>query len=223
MYCEDKEVKIDYAEAARWFRKAAEQGHTDALKWLQTAAERKNPEAQRQLEIMYSNIKDSKEDLTDFNAIREAAEDGDIAAQFQLGIMYYEGEGISKDYTEAAKWFRKAAENGHGGAQCYMGFMYDLGEGGIKIRLKQKNGTANAQKRFASSVEAGTLTVHTLGQIYYAGKGVQDYIEAIKWFRKAAKQGYSEAEHQLFECMYYRGEGVSKDYTNSKMKFRKSR
>ena len=33
-------------------------------------------------------------------------------AQFTLGIRYYSGDGISKDKSEAIKWFRKAAEQG---------------------------------------------------------------------------------------------------------------
>jgi len=35
----------------------------------------------------------------------EAAEYGDINAQFKLGMCYYKGEGIKKSYVDAYKWF----------------------------------------------------------------------------------------------------------------------
>ncbi len=41
-----------------------------------------------------------------------AAEEGDAFAQASLGLMYYDGEGVPKDYQEAAKWYRMAAEEG---------------------------------------------------------------------------------------------------------------
>ncbi len=41
-----------------------------------------------------------------------AAERGDAEAQFELGLMYDEGYGVSRDNQEAAKWYSKAAEQG---------------------------------------------------------------------------------------------------------------
>jgi TPR repeat protein len=48
---------------------------------------------------------------------RTKAEQGDAAAQFNLGLMYRNGEGVPKDYAEAANWYRKAAEQGVAAAQ----------------------------------------------------------------------------------------------------------
>ncbi|MBT5691964.1 MAG: sel1 repeat family protein, partial [Opitutae bacterium] len=49
------------------------------------------------------------------------------------------------------------------------------------------------------------------GNHYYNGDGVpQDYKEALKWYRKAAKCGFVPALHQL-GLMYANGEGVPKD------------
>ena len=62
-----------------------------------------------------------------------------------------------------------------------------------------------------------------LGSIYFSSKlGVaQDYAKAVYWLRKAAEQGYDEAQHNLGVC-YYNGEGVAKDYTESAKWFRKA-
>ncbi|MDG2286187.1 MAG: tetratricopeptide repeat protein, partial [Alphaproteobacteria bacterium] len=60
---------------------------------------------------------------------RKAAEQGNADAQFNLGVMYYNGDGVTQDYVEAAKWYRKVAEQGDAEAQNKLGFMYRKGEG----------------------------------------------------------------------------------------------
>ena len=85
------------------------------------------------------------------------AEQGDAIAQYNLGQMYYEGQGVPKDYKEAVKWYRLAAEQGNAGAQFNLGLMYDNGQGvlqdyslahmwwnicfssGIKVCVKKRN------------------------------------------------------------------------------------
>tara|TARA_R100000306_G_C4270928_1_gene90124 strand:- start:110 stop:517 length:408 start_codon:yes stop_codon:yes gene_type:complete len=57
------------------------------------------------------------------------AEQGSDRAQFNLGVMYDEGEGVEQDYEEAANWYRKAAEHGHPEAQYNLAAMYYEGDG----------------------------------------------------------------------------------------------
>jgi uncharacterized protein len=57
------------------------------------------------------------------------AEQGDAEAQFNLGRIYYSGEGVSQDDSEAVKWYRKAAEQGHAEAQLNLVEIYSYGEG----------------------------------------------------------------------------------------------
>lgn len=45
-----------------------------------------------------------------FEIVRKAADQGDASAQYNLGVMYVNGEGVTQDYKQAAKWYRKAAE-----------------------------------------------------------------------------------------------------------------
>ena len=49
---------------------------------------------------------------------RPLAEQGDVRAQTSLGGMYYNGQGVQRDYAEATKWVRKAAERGYAPAQA---------------------------------------------------------------------------------------------------------
>ena len=48
---------------------------------------------------------------------RKAAEQGYADAQYNLGILYANGQGVTQDYAEAARWYRKAADQGDAIAQ----------------------------------------------------------------------------------------------------------
>ena len=70
------------------------------------------------------------------SALKAKAEGGDAQAQADLGVMYANGRGVPKDYTEARKWYRKAADQGHAEAQYKLGLMYAAaGQGVPKARL----------------------------------------------------------------------------------------
>jgi TPR repeat protein len=60
---------------------------------------------------------------------RIAAAQGNPVAQYLLGKLYDNGEGIAKDASQAAFWYLKAAKQGYGPAQNDLGSMYYNGEG----------------------------------------------------------------------------------------------
>ena len=51
----------------------------------------------------------SQTEEQDLETLRSAAEQGDAEAQFNLGLMYEQGQGITQDYAEALRWYRLAA------------------------------------------------------------------------------------------------------------------
>ena len=59
----------------------------------------------------------------------KAAAQGDTAAQYSLGVCYYNGEGVGRDFAEAVKWFEKAAAQGDEDAQFALGVCYANGDG----------------------------------------------------------------------------------------------
>ena len=65
----------------------------------------------------------------DFAATKKAAEGGDAIAQFNLGAMYDNGQGVPQDVAEALKWYRLAADQGQADAQFNLGVMYYNGQG----------------------------------------------------------------------------------------------
>ena len=79
---------------------------------------------------MYANGQGVPQDYTQAVAwYRQAAEQGDSEAQFQLGIVYTLGKGVSQDAAQAVDWYRQAAEQGHAVAQFALGVSYANGEG----------------------------------------------------------------------------------------------
>ncbi len=50
-------------------------------------------------------------------------------ADFERGLAYDNGKGVSQDYAQAAAWYRKAAEQGHADAQYNLGVLYYNGQG----------------------------------------------------------------------------------------------
>jgi TPR repeat protein len=113
-----------------------------------------------------------------------AAEQGNADAQFNLGIMYDNGEDVPQDHAEAARWYRRAAEQGHAGGQFNLGTMYAFGEG-----VPQNDVEAMKWYRLAAN-QGNTRAQFNLGFMYGNGEGVpRDLILAHMWSNLAAKRG----------------------------------
>ena len=144
------------------------------------------------------------------------AEKGVPFAQNFLVGMYYNGNGVTQDKSEAVKWCRKAAEQGLAGAQRNLGITYDNGEGVTQDK-------SEAVKWYRKAAEQGdALAQFLLGIAYNNGEGVtQDKSEAVKWIRKATEQGYANAQFFL-GIMYDSGEGVTQDSKEAVKWFRRA-
>ena len=60
---------------------------------------------------------------------RPLAELGDARAQFNLGVILFNGQGVPHDPAKAVEWYRAAADQGYGPAQANLSFMYETGQG----------------------------------------------------------------------------------------------
>ena len=67
--------------------------------------------------------------VTAFQEWRSLSEQGDPAAQYQLGRLYAEGEGTERDQAQALHWFRRSAERDYPLAQYVLGVAYQEGLG----------------------------------------------------------------------------------------------
>ena len=57
---------------------------------------------------------------------------GNAGVQYNIGVLYHRGQGVSQDYGEALKWYGLAAEQGYARAQYNIGLLYAKGEGVTK-------------------------------------------------------------------------------------------
>lgn len=61
--------------------------------------------------------------------LKPIAEHGNAQAQFTLGMIYHNGQGVTQNDKEAGAWWNKAAEQGQVEAQEHLGLSYAKGQG----------------------------------------------------------------------------------------------
>src|SRR5438046_987324 len=66
---------------------------------------------------------------TALSIFRPLAEQGNVTAQFDLGVMYANGHGVVQDHVEALSWYRLAADQRDPDAQNNIGELYLFGLG----------------------------------------------------------------------------------------------
>jgi S1-C subfamily serine protease len=125
-----------------------------------------------------------------FEQTKKEAEQGDAVAQFNLGLMYANGDGVPQDYKEVVKWYRLAADQGLAYAQFNLGLMYANGDG-VPQDYKE------VVKWWRLAAEQGHVKAQfNLGVAYRNGEGVpQDYVQSYAWFNLATASGYATAKY----------------------------
>jgi uncharacterized protein len=115
---------------------------------------------------------------------RLAADQGHALAQYNLGLMHDNGEGVPENDAEAVKWYRRAAAQGNAKAQHNLGIMYDKGEG-------VPENDAEAAKWYRRAADQGRAKAQgNLGRMYALGEGVpEDDVQAYMWLSLSAAQG----------------------------------
>jgi TPR repeat protein len=122
---------------------------------------------------------------------RPLAEAGNLDAQYHLGNMFLNGQGVTVDWSEAGKWFRASAEQGDVGAQYLIGEMNLKGMG--MVRDYQKAGNW-----FKKAAEQGYPDAQfRLGEWYAEGKGgVTNLLLAYVWLKLAGANGIQAGDEK---------------------------
>nr|WP_314262154.1 peptidoglycan-binding protein [uncultured Devosia sp.] len=141
--------------------------------------------------------------------LRQAAADGDVRAQFEIGAIYTEGRAVTQDYAEAAKWYERAAAQGFVPAQYRLGSLYEAGQG-VEKDLEV------AKLWYQRAAEAGNrMAMHNLAALYAGGNlGEQEFEAAAEWFEQAAAKGMTDSQFNL-GMLYARGLGVEQNFEQS--------
>ncbi len=128
-------------------------------------------------------------EINEIEALKKAADAGDVSAMHSLGVCYYHGRGVPKNYPEAANWFFNASKEGCAKSQFNFGVMYAEGHG-------VRRDTSEAALWYRKSAEQGHAEAqHNLGICYHVGLGVpKDNILAYKWLVLAKGNGIDVTE-----------------------------
>ena len=124
--------------------------------------------------------------------LQKKATQGVAEAQTNLGLLYYDGRGVPRDYTKAREWFEKAAAQGHADAQYNLGMLYDFEKG-----VPQNFATAKRwYEQAAMQGHAGAQ--NNLGALYEFGHGVkQDSVRAYMWYNVAASLSTNDPQKDV--------------------------
>lgn len=106
---------------------------------------------------------------TALNEWSPLAEQGNAAAQYNLGLLFRGGKGVQQNHKKAVAWYRKAANQGYAEAESELGFMYRIGDG-------VKQNTKEAVKWYRKAADQGNVSArHSLGEIFMTPKGTELY------------------------------------------------
>ncbi len=193
IYRDGVSVKQDYAEAARWYRLAADAGDRQARFALG-------------LLLLTGPTGVAKDRAAAAALFEQAAAQGHAGALYNLGVMAIEGDGKSgPDFTRAADLFRRSAEAGDDDGAYSYGVLLRDGRG-VPLDI------AAAARWLKRAADGGIIA----GQVEYAimlfnGVGVEkDEAGAAKLFLKAAAKNNPIAQNRLAH-LYATGRGVPKN------------
>lgn len=215
--------QIERAKGIHWLEQAAVRDHPLAqyqlareglapdrkLAWLERAASFGYTPAEFYLGMAYAYGEGvAPDDQIAVKWYQRAAEKGYAEAQSSLAWRYFQGVTLPHDEALGIEWSRKGAEQGN-----------ELAMRNVSARLLVRDDTASRDealawmKRLAETGHA--LYQNYLGRIYsgqFPEFGIRhlNYVEAIRWWKKAAAQGSGAAEISL-GISYVQGLGVPPD------------
>lgn len=159
LYWRGERTPRDVVAALDWFRRAAKDGNPEHLKTLGlilcdsdfefgnfkdgfshmlAAAGAGDRAAQYFVAVEYATGgRVSRDPATAALWYRRAAESGHVEAEYNLGIMHLEGDGVAKDFDEGRRRILSAAERGEYLARDFLSRAYSLGLFGYPIDTEQ--------------------------------------------------------------------------------------
>lgn len=246
-------------EAFRWFSVAAEEGslkaingmgycydtgtgtsknEDEACRWWQRGADEGDAICENNLGMFYYR---QGEYSKAYPWLLGAANQGVAAAQYQVGRMFWRGEGVPMDNEQAFLWCQAAAEQCFVQALTILGVLYWGGMGVVK------NEDA-AVRCWKEAVSGGDYTAADwLGKYYENESGISmqtdfsplkqvmsmggssetipkkqpNWEEAARWYKLAAQHGVAHAQYRL-GVFYHSGRGVQKDKEQTRFWWRKA-
>lgn len=173
---------------------------SDAIKWFEKAAKLDDVKAMRALGHMYSDEQIEPDEKLATQWFTRAAELGDAISAYESACRYETGVGTAVDLAKAAAYFLQAAHEGNMEASTKIGEYYRLGKG-----VKQDQNLALFWLRKAA--EQGNLDAAY--QLGLNNLDLENYIEAARWFEKAAGGNKNPKAAVALGKLYEAGQGVN--------------
>ncbi len=151
------------------------------------------------------------EALKEFTALSER---GYPQADFMLGLMYTNAEGVARDPSKAMHYLLKAADAGRAEAMSIIGSMYESDKSDLYDQAKALEWYRKGAEKNDSDA------MRFLSHHYLAGTGVaQDNARALEWMKQAADRDSTLAKYEL-AVMYELGKGVARDEAKARLLYR---
>lgn len=175
IYEKGKGRPVDFAKAADYYLRAAEQGHIQAMVQL--------------ADVSLNGLHDKDKALSWY---KKAADLGDRDALYQLGLLSETGVATKLDYPDAVKYYQQAADKGNANAKLALARMYQYGLGVTKD-LQQ---TVKLFKELAAQDNA--YAQYQLANFYYNGTASPRMPEqGLQLLKVAASNGSLQARNAL--------------------------
>ena len=209
-----------------------------ALDWFKKSAEMGYPQAQATVGALYLKglpgllEKDEKEGI---QLLSKAVLSKSLTARYNLGMAYYNGDGVLKNMEKAIQWLRIAEKQNFSEAQYTLGLILLEGQGGVskntseglrllnkaskqnhqlaKIYLEKRQGNLTTDKASDERMEPGESDILILEEArkFYTGVGrPKNYEKAYELFYPLAQGGHPEAS-RFVGLMKLTGKGTARD------------
>lgn len=202
---EGKKVPKDVKEGCKWLEASAKASNSDAqvllaeqyargegvpksyeaaISWYQKAAKAKHQDALYKMGILMVLAKRDEENVNRGEEfIRHSANQGNVNAQYELGLIYLRGSStLHVDTEEAVRWFKKASEKEHLPSLNILGYIFSTGSSDKKIKINEEE----AIKYWKIAADKGfSEAQYNLANLYLKKANELWEISASKGFQKS--------------------------------------
>lgn len=142
------------------------------------------------------------------------AQTGDRVCQFELALVYFNGEELEENNKEAHKWLKLSADQGYPDAQNEIGYLYENGCKCHEEYTYPQDYTKALEWFMLAADQGDQLAQYNIGRFYSSGLGVKQNPElAYEWFKTSAENGYNCAQYGMGQMLYV---GIGTDKNTSK-------
>jgi TPR repeat protein len=147
------------------------------------------------------------------SVLQSLGEAKDAQAQFLIGEMYRQGQGVAADPQTAEEWYRQSAQQGYAAAQVRMGII-EYKRLQTKVALDWFRKAAD-QNDADGQFYVGVTLAHGRG-------GPPDPSKSLYWLEKAAAQGHVQSQVSAGQLYLEAPEGIARNERRAARWFRQA-